>query len=65
VDEAVTRIVRDGLQILQVARVGQLIEIDDVDGPVGRQRKADEGRPDETSASGNEEFAHAHRLLVL
>ena len=64
-DEAVTGVGRDGLEVLQVARVGQLIEIDDADGRIGRQRKPDEGRPDETRASGNEEFAHAHRLLVL
>ena len=64
-DEAVARIVRDRLQVLQVAGVSQLIEIDDADGRIVRQSQADEGRPDETRASGNEEFAHAHRLLVL
>jgi hypothetical protein len=65
VDEAVARVACHGLQVFEVARVGQLIEIDDADGRIFSQRKADEGRPDETGASGNEEFAHAHRLLVL
>src|ERR1022692_3579453 len=54
VDEAVTRIVRDGLQILQVARVGQLIEIDDVDGPVGRQRQAGGMAGGEVCATGRQ-----------
>ena len=55
-DELVAGQMIDGLEIFEVARVGEFIEVDDLVGPVVQERHAHETGADEACAAGNDEF---------
>ena len=55
--EAIARMFCHRLQIFQVARIGQLVQIDHVFRPALAQRQADESGADEAGASSNKKLS--------
>ena len=55
--EAVIRQVRDGTQALEVAGVGELVDVEHLDAEVAREM-ADDGRADEARAARDEDALH-------
>ena len=63
-DEAITRMRLDILEVLEVPRVGQRVEVDDIQVLALREDVVDEVRPDETRTACDQYVLHLWQDLV-
>ena len=57
-DELVAKLALDILEVGEVARVGEPVEVDDADRGIGGEQVSNEVRPDEPAPTGDEQFGH-------